>query len=89
VESINGNILVVDGQIVNVDSAEIKGTPQLGATARVEGYYNSNGLFIVTNIEFESNSSSEDGSSSSSDDADHGDEASGGDHSGSGGRADV
>lgn len=57
VESINGTILVVNGKILNVGSAEVKGKLQVGATVKVEGYYDANGVFIVTKIEFKKNDS--------------------------------
>ncbi len=58
VQSINGNIVVVNGQIMNVSTAEeIKGTPKVGAAVKVEGYYDANGLFIVTKIDFSSGDS--------------------------------
>jgi hypothetical protein len=89
VESINGNILVIGGQIVNLDTAEIEGTPRLGDTARMEGYYNPDGLFIVTRIEFESSSGPRDGNTSGSDDGNRPeDERNDVDHSGSGGGGD-
>lgn len=99
VDSINGNILVVNGQITNIGSAEIKGTPAVGSTVKVEGYYDANGLFIVTKIEFLNNDSSSgsessddggtkdsgsDDSGGSSNDS-HDDSGGGGDNSGSGG----
>jgi hypothetical protein len=68
VESINGNILVVDGQILNIAFAEVSGNPRVGSTAKVEGYYDANGVFIVTRIEFE-RSGSDDGASVSEDDS--------------------
>ena len=68
VQSINGNIVVVSGQIMNVSSAKIEGTPRVGASVKVEGYYDSNGLFIVTKIEFESGDSNDGTSKSGSDD---------------------
>jgi uncharacterized membrane protein YgcG len=85
VESITGDIVVVNGQIMNVSSAEIKGTPQVGSAVKVEGYTDANGLFIVTKIEFQS-SISNDGSGSGSDDG--GSNTSGGDDSGGGGGSD-
>jgi hypothetical protein len=54
-QSINGNIWVVDGHIVNVSFATIKGEARVGKTASVDGYYDANGLFIVTRIEFDDN----------------------------------
>jgi hypothetical protein len=69
VESINGNIVVVNGQIMNVSSAEVSGTPKVGAAVKVEGYYDPNGLFIVTKIEYESSTSNDSGSSKSGSDS--------------------
>jgi len=68
VDSINGNIVVVNGQIMNVSNAEIKGTPKVGTAAKVEGYYDANGLFVVTEIEFQSSGSGDGGSVSGSND---------------------
>jgi uncharacterized membrane protein YgcG len=82
VESITGDILVVDGQIMNVSSAEIQGTPKVGSSVNVEGYTDANGLFIVTRIEFESNVSND--SSGSGSGSDNGGSTSGGDNSGGG-----
>ena len=69
VESINGNIVTVNGQIMNVSSAEVEGSPRVGSKAEVEGYYDANGLFIVTKIHFESSGS--DGESISTDSGSH------------------
>ena len=55
--SFSGNTLVVNGQSMNISSAEIKGTPKIGASAKVEGYFNANGAFVVTKIEFQSSGS--------------------------------
>lgn len=57
IDSISGNILVVDGQPMNIAGAEIRGTPMLGAAVKVEGYLDASGVFIVTKIEFESGGS--------------------------------
>jgi uncharacterized membrane protein YgcG len=90
VQSINGDIVVINGQIMNINSAEISGTPQVGASAKVEGHYDANGLFIVTKIEYKNGGSSS-GSGSGSDNGgskDDGGSGSGGgddDHGGSGG----
>jgi hypothetical protein len=94
VQSINGTIVVVDGQIMNTSTAEVKGTPRVGVSVKVEGYYDANGLFIVTKIEYgssdaknESTSGSNDGGSNSgSNDGGGGDTSGGGDdHGGSSG----
>jgi hypothetical protein len=72
VDSVSGNALVVNGQSMNISGAEIKGTPQVGASAKVEGYYDANGVFIVTKIEFQSTGSDGGGDSSSSGSKDSG-----------------
>jgi hypothetical protein len=67
VDSVNGSELVVNNQSIDITSAEVNGTPRVGAVAKVEGYYDANGVFIVTKIEFESNDSGNVSSSDSSD----------------------
>jgi hypothetical protein len=52
VTSIQNNLIVVNGIVMDIRSAEINGAPSLGALAKVEGYYNTSGIFIVTRIEF-------------------------------------
>ena len=103
VESVNGNIVVINNQIMNIGSAEVKGQPQAGASAKVEGYYDANGLFIVTRIEFQNVESGSGGGSTSTDNttddhstddnsggggSDSGDDHGGGSNSGSGGGGD-
>jgi uncharacterized membrane protein YgcG len=100
VNSLNGNTLVVNGQSMNISSAEIKGTPKIGASAKVEGYFDANGVFVVTKIEFQSsgsdgggsvnedgnkNNDSNEGGSNNSGSDDGGGNDGGGDNSGSGG----
>lgn len=68
VNSVNGSIVTVDGQAMNISNAEIKGTPAAGVRARVKGYY-ENGVFIVTEIEF---SDSDSGGGDDSDSNDNG-----------------
>lgn len=99
VDSIDGNVLMVGGQSMDISGAEIKGSPQIGASVKVEGYYDANGVFIVTRIEFQdsgsdSGGSGSDGSQDSSDDHNDngsdggGDDSGGGGNSGSGGGGD-
>lgn len=52
VTSIQNTFIVINGIVMDIHLAEIKGTPELGTLAKVEGYYNSSGIFIVTKIEF-------------------------------------
>lgn len=54
VEAMNGNIWTINGQRVNVEFAENRNTVPLGAIAEFEGYYSTNGQFIVTKIEIKS-----------------------------------
>jgi hypothetical protein len=94
VDSISGTLVIVNGQPMNISTAEIKGTPRTGATVRVEGYYDASGLFIVTKIEFRNGSSGSGSNSNDSDDDDNRDENDNdnnnddGDNSGSGGNDD-
>lgn len=69
VDSVNGNIVVVDGQPMNISDAEIIGDPAAGRRVKVEGYLNSDGVFIVTKIEFLEDNSG--GENSGSDDQDN------------------
>lgn len=97
VDSINGNIVVVDGQPMNISGAEVRGDPADGRQVKVEGYFNSDGVFIVTKIEFlEGNSGGGDSGSddqendSNTDGNDNGNDGNDNDnddnnHSGSGG----
>lgn len=64
VDSMTENNWVVSGINMDVRSAEIKGTPSVGAFVKVEGYYDPNGMFIVTKIEFKGSGSGDDSSDS-------------------------
>jgi uncharacterized membrane protein YgcG len=68
VDAVNGSTLVVNGQSINISTAKIEGTPKVGAKVKVEGYFDANGIFIVTKIEFENGGS--DGGGSVSDNGD-------------------
>jgi hypothetical protein len=53
VTSVTNTLIVVNGVVMDTQFAEeIKGTPSVGAIAKVEGYYNASGIFIVVKIEF-------------------------------------
>lgn len=68
--SVDNNVLVVNGIVIDISNAEeIKGTPVVGVPVKVEGYYDSNGVFIVTKIEFENNSTEDNSGSGSSNDS--------------------
>ena len=66
IQTMNGNVWVVNGHMVNVSGAEILGTPVLGAGVTIEGYVNANGVFVVTRVVFGSGVG-EDGGGSGSD----------------------
>lgn len=100
VDSVNGNIVVIDGQPMNISTADVRGTPAAGRRVKVEGYYNASGIFIVTRIEFLEDHSGDDNSGSNDDDNDSNDNGNDNsddnnddddddnDHSGSGGGGD-
>ena len=67
VDSVDGTLLSVNGQPLDISGAEVKGTPKAGTAVKVEGYYDANGVFIVTKIEFQSSDS--DGGASTSTEA--------------------
>jgi len=67
VESIDSanEVWTINGQTADVSQAEIQGTPAVGATVKVEGYLDPDGVFVVTKAEIEdggSNSGSGSGS---------------------------
>jgi uncharacterized membrane protein YgcG len=67
VNSMDNHVWEVNGIRMDVSSAEIKGTPSVGASVNVEGYYDANGVFVATKIEFENSGSGNHNSSSSND----------------------
>lgn len=52
VDSMDGDLWTINGLSADVSNAEIIGTPVIGAAVVMEGYFNSDGVFIVTKIEF-------------------------------------
>ena len=52
VSSFENNFVVVNGIVMDVRHAEVKGTPQVGAVVKVEGYYDASGVFIAVKIEY-------------------------------------
>lgn len=52
ISSIEDNFIVAKGVVMNIQFAEIKGTPGVGKFAKVQGYYDINGILNVTKIEF-------------------------------------
>jgi Domain of unknown function (DUF5667)/Domain of unknown function (DUF5666) len=58
IESISGTLTSIDGDIWKIDDisvdirdATIEGTPAVGARAKAEGYFGSNGVFVALQIE--------------------------------------
>ncbi len=72
VDSIHGNILIVNAQPMDIGTAEIKGTPTVGASVKVEGYFGANSVFIVTQIEYISSDTNSGSSTNSNNNADDG-----------------
>lgn len=70
VDSIHGNILIVNAQPMDIGTAEIKGTPTVGARVKVEGYFGADSVFIVTKIEFISSDTNSGSSTNSNNNAD-------------------
>jgi hypothetical protein len=54
VTSIQDKLIVVNGVVMDIKTAEVKGTPAIGAIAKAEGSFDASGIFIVTKIEFKS-----------------------------------
>ena len=84
VESVQGNEWNINGQTVYVDQALILGRVRIGSAVKFEGYYSSDGRFMVTRIELQSSNdsgSSGGGKGGSDDGGEHNSgEDSGGDH---------
>jgi len=57
ITSVEGDLIVVEGIVMDLEFTEIEGNPNVGAKVKVEGYYNTDGIFIVTKIEIEDSSS--------------------------------
>lgn len=61
------DIWTVNGIVTDVSNAEIIGTPVIGAPVIVDGYFNPNGVFVVTKIAFVDNGSNSGSGSNSND----------------------
>jgi len=62
VTAVEDKYVVVKGIAMDIQQAEVNGNPNVGVIAKAEGYFDSNGIFIVRKIEFK-NISLDDGSS--------------------------
>jgi len=58
----------VNGLIVDIRLAEVRGRPNIGGSVVVEGFYSLSGVFIATKIEYQSNGSDGNGSDGDSND---------------------
>jgi hypothetical protein len=72
VDVLNGNTLVVNGQSMNISGIMIDGTPTVGAKVKVDGYFDANGTFVVTKIEFKGSGSGNGNSIKENDGKDNG-----------------
>ena len=86
IQSINGNIVVVQGQTVYLDQSQL-GRVTIGAQVEVKGYFTVDGRFIVTSVEVKS-SGSGDGSQDGNKNNNSGNEDSNNSSGGSGGGED-
>jgi hypothetical protein len=68
IASIESRFLIVDGISMDVAHAEIIGTLKVGVPVKVEGYYDSSGIFIVLKIEVQNSSVNSESQSTSNDD---------------------
>ncbi|MEP7134934.1 MAG: DUF5666 domain-containing protein [Chloroflexota bacterium] len=57
VQSMDGNVWIINGVRVNVSMADISGRLADGVVAKVEGYFDQNGVFIAKRIELPENKS--------------------------------
>ena len=69
--SIEKNFVIVNGILMDIRFAEVKGTPRIGVSVKAEGYYDINGIFIVTKVEFKTNDSGNGGDSANDNDDDN------------------
>jgi hypothetical protein len=52
VDSMEDKFIVINGILMDLRTAAIKGTPRVGVIAKAEGFYDTDGVFIVLKIEF-------------------------------------
>ena len=51
ITSVENNFIVVDDTVLDLQFAEVKGSPSVGAEVKAEGYFDPSGILIVTKIE--------------------------------------
>ncbi|MEW6084500.1 MAG: DUF5667 domain-containing protein [Chloroflexota bacterium] len=64
---LNEDFWTINGVPSDVSTAEVIGTPTVGAAVTVEGFFDESGVFIVTKIKFEEDNSNSGGSNSNDD----------------------
>ncbi len=67
VQSMGGNVWIINGVQVNVSMAEVSGRLADGVVAKVEGYFDQSGVFIAKRIELPENKSGGDNSNGGED----------------------
>jgi hypothetical protein len=53
ISSVENNFIVINGVVIDTSDAVINGFPSVGTVAAIEGYYDTNGIFIATSIQFQ------------------------------------
>jgi hypothetical protein len=61
VQTIDGNVWVIDGQTVYVENPALQTLIQVGTRVEVKGYFSADGRFIVTRVEVKDSESEHDG----------------------------
>jgi len=69
VTSIVNKFMIVNGISMDISHAEINGVLKVGVSVQAEGYYDSNGVFIVTKVEVKNSSVNSENESNSNDDS--------------------
>lgn len=85
IQSMHGNVWMINGQSVQVDAADITGQLSVGSIVKFQGYYDAAGNFIVTVLQPQggsgnSKSGGASGGSDGSSGGSGGDDSGGGDH---------
>lgn len=68
VQSVQGNVWIIDGQTVYMDNVSLPGNITVGSQVEVKGYFTTDGRFIVTRIEIKNSTNNSDDENDNSDD---------------------
>ncbi|GJQ52732.1 MAG: hypothetical protein HKUEN02_15790 [Anaerolineaceae bacterium] len=74
-----GDFWTINGVPANMSRSQMVGTPVMGAAVTLEGFFDENGVFIVTKIVFKEDESSDDDGLNSNDDDNNNDDNDGSD----------